>query len=73
MIRTDAEMPVSRFCMLIGIPRRTYNRKLALVRTGHAVQQLTCHLPALRKGRRPAAGAARSSRIAEGPACRRAG
>jgi len=29
MIREDAAMPVSRFCAMIGIPRRTYHRRLA--------------------------------------------
>ncbi|GAA2117157.1 hypothetical protein GCM10009759_63300 [Kitasatospora saccharophila] len=43
MIRTDAEMPVSRFCSLIGIPRRTYNRKLALVRQGRPQTAVTCY------------------------------
>lgn len=27
-------MPVSRFCALVGIPRRTYFRRLALLRSG---------------------------------------
>jgi putative transposase len=34
MIRQDAEMPVSRFCLLVGIPRRTYCRLQALHRSG---------------------------------------
>jgi putative transposase len=34
MIRQDAVMPVSRFCQLIGIPRRTYQRWLARSRAG---------------------------------------
>ena len=34
MIRQDAAMPVSRFCALTGIPRRTYQRKLARMRQG---------------------------------------
>ena len=34
MIRQDAVMPVSRFCTLTGIPRRTYQRKLARHRSG---------------------------------------
>ena len=34
MIRQDAAMPVSRFCQLTGIPRRTYHRKLARARSG---------------------------------------
>ena len=29
-------MPVSRFCVLIGIPRRTYFRRLALLRSGQS-------------------------------------
>jgi putative transposase len=37
MIRQDAEMPVSRFCMLLGIPRRTYCRRQALDRSGEPV------------------------------------
>lgn len=34
MIREDAAMPVSRFCTLLGIPRRTYCRLQARQRTG---------------------------------------
>ena len=34
MIRQDAAMPVSRFCELIGIPRRTYTRWRARARDG---------------------------------------
>jgi putative transposase len=34
VIRQDAAMPVSRFCALTGIPRRTYQRKLARHRGG---------------------------------------
>lgn len=34
MIREDAAMPVSRFCALLGIPRRTYCRSQARQRTG---------------------------------------
>jgi putative transposase len=34
VIRQDAAMPVSRFCTLIGIPRRTYHRHLAAHRRG---------------------------------------
>lgn len=37
MIRQDAAMPVSRFCTLIGIPRRTYHRQLARHRAGEVV------------------------------------
>ncbi len=35
-IRKDAAMPVSRFSALIGIPRRTYFRHLALLRSGQS-------------------------------------
>ncbi|MEU5885211.1 integrase core domain-containing protein [Spirillospora sp. NPDC047279] len=35
MIRQDAAMPVSRFAELIGIPRRTYTRKLTKLRAGN--------------------------------------
>lgn len=34
MIRQEAGMPVSRFCQLTGIPRRTYHRWLAKARVG---------------------------------------
>lgn len=34
MIRAEAAMPVSRFCTLTGIPRRTYHRWLARSRRG---------------------------------------
>lgn len=34
MIRLDAAMPVSRFCALFGIPRRTYCRMQARQRSG---------------------------------------
>ena len=34
MIRQDAAMPVSRFCALTGIPRRTYHRWQAHARAG---------------------------------------
>lgn len=34
MIRQDAAMPTSRFCALLGIPRRTYTRWQARSRTG---------------------------------------
>jgi putative transposase len=37
MIRQDAEMPVSRFCTVLGIPRRTYCRRQARSRSGSAV------------------------------------
>jgi putative transposase len=37
VIRQDAAMPVSRFCTLIGIPRRTYHRQLARHRAGEEV------------------------------------
>lgn len=34
MIRTDAQLSVSRFAELIGVPRRTYHYRLARYRTG---------------------------------------
>jgi putative transposase len=34
MIREDAAMPVSRFCVLLGIPRRTYCRMQTRRRSG---------------------------------------
>ncbi len=34
MIREDAAMPVSRFCHIVGIPRRSYFRRLARMRSG---------------------------------------
>ena len=34
MIRQAAEMPVSRFCTLLGIPRRTYCRRQTRLRSG---------------------------------------
>lgn len=37
MIREDAAMPVSRFCTLFGIPRRTYCRLQARRRSGAQV------------------------------------
>jgi hypothetical protein len=37
MIRQEAEMPVSRFCSLLGIPRRTYCRRQARTRSGEMV------------------------------------
>jgi len=37
VIRQDAEMPVSRFCALTGIPRRTYHRWLARARHSEPV------------------------------------
>src|SRR5690348_12130607 len=36
MIRESARMPVSRFCVLVGIPRRTYCRMQSRHRSGHA-------------------------------------
>lgn len=36
MIREGAGMPVSRFCVLFGIPRRTYCRMQSRQRTGEA-------------------------------------
>ena len=35
MIRQDAAMPVSRFCQLTGIPRRSYHRWQAKARAGY--------------------------------------
>jgi putative transposase len=37
VIREDAAMPISGFCALIGIPRRTYHRRLARRRRGGPV------------------------------------
>ncbi len=34
MIRTDAGMPISRFAAVIGVPRRTYQYRLATQRAG---------------------------------------
>ena len=34
MTRTSAGMPVSRFCILLGIPRRTYCRIQGLLKSG---------------------------------------
>lgn len=34
MIRTEAGMPISRFCDLVGMPRRTYHYRLAKLRAG---------------------------------------
>lgn len=34
MIRQDAQMPVSRFCRLLSIPRRTYCRMQARQKSG---------------------------------------
>ena len=34
MIRINAQMPVSRFCVLVGVPRRTYCRMQSLHKTG---------------------------------------
>ena len=34
MIREDAAMPISRFCDMLGIPRRSYFRRLACMRSG---------------------------------------
>ena len=36
MIRQDAAMPVSRFCALLGIPRRTYCRQQHRFKSGSA-------------------------------------
>ena len=37
MIRQDAAMPVSRFCTLLGIPRRTYCRQQQRHKSGTPV------------------------------------
>jgi putative transposase len=37
MIRQDTAMPVSRFCVLLGIPCRSYFRRLARTRCGETV------------------------------------
>jgi len=47
MIRCEAEMPVSRFCQLTGIPRRTYHRKLARHRSGEPVVKGPWSAPAV--------------------------
>lgn len=39
MIRRDAGMPVSRFCVVVGIPRRTYCRMQALLRSGRSADK----------------------------------
>jgi putative transposase len=39
MIREDAAMPVSRFCTLVGIPRRTYCRMQARLKAGQATMK----------------------------------
>jgi putative transposase len=36
MIRREAEMPVSRFSSILGIPRRTYCRRQARARSGES-------------------------------------
>jgi putative transposase len=47
MIRCESGMPVSRFCALTGIPRRTYQRKLARHRSGLPVVKGPWPAPAL--------------------------
>lgn len=37
VIREDAAMPVSKFCYILGIPRRSYFRRLARMRSGENV------------------------------------
>lgn len=54
MIRQDAAMPVSRFCTLIGIPRRTYHRHLARHRAGEQVAKGPWPAP-VREGVEPVA------------------
>jgi len=39
MIRNEAAMPVSRFCGLVGIPRRTYCRLQFRERSGKTVEK----------------------------------
>lgn len=38
VIRAEAGMPVSRFCVLLGIPRRSYTRWIAKARCGRPVK-----------------------------------
>lgn len=38
MTRTDAGCSVSRFSELVGVPRRTYHARLALLRAGDAAK-----------------------------------
>jgi putative transposase len=38
MIRQDAQLTVSRFAELIGVPRRTYHYRLAKLRAGDPVK-----------------------------------
>lgn len=38
MIRTDAQLSVSRFAELISVPRRTYHHRLAKLRAGDPVK-----------------------------------
>ena len=38
MIRQEAELTVSRFAELIGVPRRTYHYRLAKLRAGDPVK-----------------------------------
>jgi len=54
-IRRDAAMPVSRFCALIGIPRRSYHRLLAAHRSGEEVVRVPAR--AVRAGTIEAAAA----------------
>lgn len=49
MIRQDAAVPVSRFCRLIGIPRRTYHRRLAWHRDGAPTAKGPWPAPALER------------------------
>jgi putative transposase len=39
MIRQDTAMPVSRFCVLLGIPCRSYFRRLARIRAGESLSR----------------------------------
>jgi putative transposase len=38
MIRLDAQLTVSRFAELIGIPRRTYHERLKKLRAGEPIK-----------------------------------
>jgi putative transposase len=47
MIREDAAMPISRFCTIIGIPRRTYFRRLAFFRAGESPERKSRSAPTI--------------------------
>src|SRR5215211_3223136 len=75
VIRQEAAMPVSRFCALTGIPRRTYTRWLANIRADEPPAAETIEPPATetvprqRAGGRPlyTAMAAQTSRMIPSP------